>query len=587
MEYKLLRIDLTKKTYEIEKIPFEIIANYLGGKGLAAYYLFREVKPKVDPLSADNKLMFFVGPLTGLFPGTDRYVVAAKSPLSYTFSDSYAGGWFGSELRKAGYIGLIFEGKASNLVYLKIEEDKISIEDARELRGKSPEEVDRALPGFRVAAIGLAGENLVRYAVIISNASKQGRSGVAGRGGLGAVMGSKNLKAIAIKAGEGSKEYSELYERTKELRKKNNRYLRENIVPEMGIGGNLPLVDMSSQVRVLPTRNFTRGTIDKYTEIDEEAIKKIKVKKNTCYLCPAACGVQVKVKTGPYAGVELDRIEYETVAMCGSNCGHNMLGPIVNSNRLCNEYGIDTISAGNIIAFVMECAEKGLIDYKIKFGDAEGQIKLIKSISKREGIGDLLAEGVAKVSEKLGKVAESFAMHIKGLELPAYDPRGSIGMALAYATADRGACHMRAWSIGEEAFGGLDPFSPEKKAAVVKRLQDTNSAMWTLITCDNLLYSIEQGVEMLKTVGFSMDEEKMLEVGERIYNLARLFNVREGFTRKDDCIPQRLYEAREDTQWKITREDFEKMLDEYYRLRNWDKNGKPSDEILKKLGIEQ
>jgi len=587
MKYRLLRIDLAKKTYGIEKIPSEVIANYLGGKGFAAYYLFREVKPKVNPLSADNKLMYFLGPLTGLFPGTDRYVVAAKSPLSCTFSDSYAGGWFGSELRKAGYMGLIFEGKANDLVYLEIEGDKISIKDARQLRGKSPEEVDRALPGFRVAAIGLAGENLVKYAVIISNASKQGRAGVAGRGGLGAVMGSKNLKAIAIKAGQRNKEYLELYEKTKELRKNNNRYLRENIVPEMGIGGNLPLVDLSSQVKVLPTRNFTRGTIDEYTEINEETIKKIKVKKDTCYLCPAACGVRVNVKTGPYAGVELDRIEYETVAMCGPNCGHNALGSIVNFNRLCNEYGIDTISTGNIIAFVMECAEKGLVDYKIKFGDAEGQTKLIESTSKREGIGDLLAEGVARVSEELGKATESFAMHVKGLELPGYDPRGSIGMALCYATADRGGCHMRAWSIGVEAFGGLDPFSSKGKAGVVKNLQDTSSAMWTLITCDNLLFSIEQGVEMLKSVGFNMDQQKMLEVGERIYNLTRLFNVRESFTRKDDCIPQRLYETREDTQWKITREDFEKMLDEYYKLRNWDKNGKPSDEILKKLGIER
>jgi len=585
MKYRLLRIDLASGSYKIEDVPQDVVKLYLGGKGLAAYYLYREVKPKINPLNFANKLMFFVGPLTAIFPGTDRYVAASKSPLTGTFSDGYAGGWFGSELRKAGYIGIIIEGKANNLVYIKIEDDKVEIEDARQLKGMTPEEVDKAIPGYRVAAIGLAGENLVKYANIVNNAYKQGRSGVVGRGGLGAVMGSKNLKAIAVKATGKFWEYREVSSEVKGVRKEIMKYLKESVIPEMGLGGNLPLVDMSAEVKVLPTNNFARGVIDEYDKVDEKSIEKINIGKETCNLCPAACGVRVKLGSGPYSGVELDRIEYETVAMCGPNCGVNRLDAVVMANKLCNDYGMDTISIGNVIAFVMECAERGLIDYKISFGNAEEQKNLIESIAKREEIGDMLAEGVASVAKKLGKSAESFAMHIKGLELPGYEPRGSVGMALAYATADRGGCHMRAWPIGEEAFGKLDPFTIEGKAELVKNLQDSNAAMWTLITCDNLLLSIEHAVNMLNSIGFDLNEKDMLTIGERIYNLTREINVREGFTKKDDYIPERLFEEREDTKWRIKEEDFEKMLSEYYQLRGWDENGKPTDKILKSLKI--
>ncbi len=587
MQYKVLRVDLSNRSYKIEEVPNDVIENYIGGKGLAAYYLYKELEPKIDPLSQANKLMFFIGPLTALFPGTDRYVVASKSPLTNSFSDGYAGGWFGSELRKAGYIGLIIEGKGSNLLYIKIEDDQVTFEDARYLSGMSPGEVDKAIPEFRVTAIGLGGENLVKYANIISNAWKKGRSGVIGRGGLGAVMGSKNLKAIAVKVTAANKEYLELYKKASEIRKEIQKYVKDKVIPEMGLGGNLPLVDFCSEVKILPTNNFNRGVIDGYTEITEENIEKIKIRKDTCYLCPAACGVRVKVKTGPYEGAELDRIEYETVAMCGPNCGHHQLDTVVMVNKICNDYGIDTITTGNVVAFIMECAEKGLIDYEIKFGDVEGQVKLIESIVKREGMGDLFAEGVASIAKKIGKGASSFAMHVKGLELPAYDPRGSIGMALSYATSDRGGCHMRGWTVGEEVFGTLDPFSPDGKAQLVKDLQDTSTAMWTLITCDNVLLSIEQAVSMLNSIGININDKKMLEVGERVYNLIREFNVNEGLTRESDQIPDRLYEEREDTNWKIKKEDFEKMLNDYYKLRGWDKDGKPSDEILKRTLIKR
>ncbi len=584
-------MDLSHKSVSEEEISREVLETYIGGKGLAAYYAYRELKPSLDPFSPENKLMFFIGPLTGIFNVYSRHVIASKSPMTNTFCDSYAGGWFGAELAKTRFIGIIVEGKAESLVYLKIDGDRISIEDGKELAGRNAYEVDDRFRDFRVATIGLAGEKLVRFACVINDAAKRQRAGVAGRGGLGAVMGSKNLKAIIVKGKSSPEELLSEGQKKgiEDLRRTFVDYLKTEVIPGIGLGGNLPAMQLSADAKVLPVRNFREGCVEGYEKVSEDAFREVTIGKSTCYLCPVACGVHIKAKTGPYAGLDLDRIEYETVALNGPNCKQFDIGTIAKVGLLCNEYGMDTISIGNITAFVMECSEKGLIDYKLDYGDSEGQVKLVEMIGQREGIGDTLADGLMRGAEKLG--LQENAVHIKGLEIPGYDIRGPVGMALAYATADRGGDHLRAWTIVQE----LDePFTIEGKARLTKELQDRNSALWCLIGCDNIpanttgdpVKFLDLSIKGLNTHGWKMDKERFLEIGERIYNLTRLFNVREGFSRKDDQLPPRFLEPREDTGWKIDQGDFEKMLNEYYSIRGWNDEGIPSKKTLQRLKLQ-
>lgn len=596
LEQKILRVNLSEKSIVEEYIPVKVTEKYIGGKGLAAYYLYQELKPKIDPLSPENKLLFFTGPLTGL-PGYSRHVVASKSPLTDTFCDSYAGGRFGVELAKTRYSGIIVEGRSDSLVCLMIEDGNSSIEDAENLKGKTPYETDTFFKNHQVTAIGPAGERLVRFACIMNDPAKPGRAGVAGRGGLGAVMGSKNLKAVAIKGKRSPTEFfpEEVRDRVSELRAGLNEYLREEVSPGIGLGGNLAAMTMSADARVLPVRNFREGLIEGYESVREDAFKQIRARNTTCYLCPLACGVSVKVKMGPFAGLELDRIEYETVALNGPNCGQLDIGTIAKVNLLCNEYGMDTISVGNITSFMMECSERGLINYHLEWGDSAGQVRLVEMIGRREGIGDLLAEGVKRTAEQLGLTG--YAVHIKGLEIPGYDVRGAMGMALAYATADRGGDHLRAWTITREL---EEPFIIQGKAKLTKDLQDLNAALWCLIGCDNIMANttgdpmrfVDLSIEALnaigwqETFGWALERQQFLEIGERIYNLTRLFNLREGFLKSDDGVPERLKEARVDTGWKIDEADFEMMLRQYYSLRGWDEKGKPTDQTLERLQIE-
>lgn len=591
MNYRVLRVDLSEGRCHDEPLDRTWLRTYLGGKGLAAYYLHREIPTGADPLGPDNLLVVGVGLLTGLFPGTSRSVVAAKSPATGTFSDGYAGGWFPAELRRLGYLGVIVRGVSPNPVSILVDEEGPRIEDARHLWGLSTSQTDAAMPDYRVCCIGPAGENLVKFACIVSDPAKKGRSGVVGRGGLGAVMGAKKLKAIGIRSPSDFPDTAEHGKAIAPLRRELTNYLREEVVPGMGLGGNLGVVDMAAASKVLPTRNFQQGVIENYQSINETAVEKLLTRKSSCYLCPASCGVGTRVAEGPFAGTELDRIEYETVAMCGSNCGHDDLGVVIKSNLLCNELGLDTISTGGVIGLAMEAAEKGLLDYHISFGDAGAQVALIEDIAARRGLGAILADGTAGLSDHLGSDVADMRMAVKGLELPGYDPRGSWGMALAYATSDRGGCHMRSWTIIEEAFAdsaesALDPFSPDGKAALVKEQQDINSALWCLITCDNLGYSPEQALRMLGTLGFEMSQVEFTRIGERVFNLTRLFNTREGFDRRADAAPYRFASPREDTGWAVPPHAFTQMLDEYYELRGWSPQGVPQADGLAALGLK-
>jgi len=596
LEQKMIRVNLSERSIKPEVIPMEVVEKYVGGKGLAAYYLYKELQPKEEPLGAANKLMFFTGPLIGL-PAYSRHLVASKSPLTDTFSDSYAGGWFGVELAKVGYSGIIIEGKADTLVYLRIEDGNLSVENAEHLRGKTTSETIDYFKDYQVAAIGPAGERLVRFACIVNGSTKAGRSGVAGRGGLGAVMGSKNLKAIVVKGREDLIQHvpETLRDKFRELRREFTEYLKKEVAPGIGLGGNLPVMQMSAGVKILPVKNFRRGFLEGYEAVDEDAFRKITTRKTTCYLCPLACGVSIRIDTGPFSGLELDKIEYETVALNGPNCLQLDKGAIAKICLLCNEYGMDTISVGNITSFLMECCEKGAIDYKLDYGDAEGQIKFVEAINRREGLGDLFAEGLKRAAEKLG--LQKYAVHIKGLEIPGYDARGLRAMALAYATADRGGDHLRAWTVGAEV--AKEILTTEGSIKVTKYLQDRNAALWCLIACDNIpgnttgdpMKFVDYSIDALNVLswrrffGRDMDREKFLEIGERIYNLTRLFNLRQGLSRRDDSLPERLKEPREDTGWKIDEVDFRTMLDEYYRLRGWDEEGKPTSKTLERLQI--
>ncbi len=579
---KLLRVNLSEGEIKEEKIPRELVEKLVGAKGLGAYYLYKEVPKGTDPLSEENKLIFMTGPLTGYIPSTSRYAVITKSPLTGGWLDSYSGGHFPAELRFTGYWGIIFEGRADNWVTLKIDVDDVTIEKASKLKGKDVFEVEEYYKGFKVAAIGPAGENLVKFACITNDKGRQ-----AGRGGAGAVMGSKMLKAIAVKADKQSA-LKEMPEKLKELREYHLKRLKEDEEVSWARDFGTPvIVDWSNEAGVLPTRNFSEGSFEKAEEVNVEAVRKIELGRRACYLCSVACSRWVKVPEGVFAGYEVEGPEYETIALMGSNTGVGDLGAIVAFNNLCDRYGMDTISTGEVIAWAMECTERGVYDFGVRFGDAEGALDLIKKIAFREGVGDILAEGVRIASQKVG--GTEFAVHVKGLEIPGYDPRGSIGMALAYATADRGGDHLRAWPIAYEAFGEMDPFSPDGKAKIVIKEQNENSVLWSLTSCDFVKYSAEHAVEMLNAVGFNLTVDEYLKIGEAIYNLVRLFNVREGFDRKDDTLPARFREPIKSGAVKgryIKPDDFEKMLNEYYRLRGWDENGIPKPETIEKLGLK-
>jgi len=585
-EKKLLRVDLATKSFSEEIIPDGVIKKYIGGKGLAAHYAYSEIQPGTDPLSPENKLFFFNGILTGIFPGFTRYVVASKSPATGIWCDAYSGGRFGQELARTGYMGIVIEGRAPEWSYLKIDGDAITLEGSSVLEGKNAYERCSVMKPFSATVIGEAGRHMVNYACIMNDMDGPGRAGVIGRGGLGAIMGSKNLDAIALRGKlkdrdlvppEKAKEVTAIYVKA-------INYMRAYVVKGIDLGGNLPAVEMCAGAKVLPVNNFSAGHVEGWEKMAVPEIRKVTIKKHTCPLCPLACGVHVKS-----GEEEVDRIEYETVALNGFNCGYTEFSKVIRLCRVCNELGMDTMSAGVVAAFAMECTEKGIYDFGARFGELDKHEDMLKKIASRQGSGNILADGVRKASEVVG--AESLAVQIKGLEFPGYDPRGVVGMALAYATSDRGACHLRAWTITSELNA---PFTMQGKADLTKHLQDRNAALWTLIGCDNVIANstgdqeewVDISLEMLGAVGIPMGKKEFYEVGERIYNLTRLFSVREGMSRKDDYLPPRMYEGRRDTGWRLAKEDFEKLLDTYYELRGWDKNGIPTTERLKSLGLQ-
>lgn len=579
---KILRINLTTGQSTTEPLNKEWAREYLGGKGLSIKYLYEELKPGVDPLSADNKLILMTGPITGtLVPNSGKLAIAAKSPATGTILDCSIGGHFAPEQKFAGYDAVIIEGKAEKPIYLYIEDNKVELRSADKLWGKGAHETEHLLNeelgDVITLAIGQAGENLLTMACISSELYRQ-----AGRGGIGAVMGSKNLKAISVRGSGGIK--------IPDIRKFSaamNKIKREDTMTDDNMwaysDGTPMIVDLSQSTGILPTRNFQEGTFDEYKTINSDAVKSVLKAKKACFACPLACSNYVKMGKTAVEGPE-----YETLALCGSNCGIGDMEAVIEFNRLCDDHCLDTISAGNTVAFAMELTEKGIHDFGIRFGDVDKYLTMPTLIATRQGIGADLALGVKKMAEKFG--GRDFAMEVKGLEIPGYEPRGSWAMGLAYGTADRGACHMRAWPAAVEAFGDIDPFTSEGKAELVIGMQDDNSVKFSAIWCDFWAISTERMAEILTLLlGREFTAAELTTIGERIYNLAHLFNEREGFDRKDDYLPARIHNEKLTTGFtagrSLPKEEYEKMLSEYYKLRGWDENGKITAEKKKALNL--
>ena len=562
---------------------------------MGAAFLYREVGPGIGPLSADNVLIFMTGPATGMpLPACARWEAVTKSPLTDMYLCSSVGGFFGARLKFAGFDGVILRGKAKKPAWLSVMDGSAELRDAGGLWGLTTEEteltIQRELKDKRVsvASIGQAGENLVKFASVQIDLNSGGRSGSLGRGGVGAVMGSKRLKAIAAR-GHGKIEVAD--EKGLEML---GRELRTEL--KLDEVGTPWLVDEINEAGIFPTRNFQQGVFEGSRRINAEAMCRFVKRHTACYACPISCGKFSIILGGEYGGSLVDGPDYETIWSFGPQCGVDRFDAIVAANMWCDRYGLDTISTGNVIGFAMECYGRGLLSKEdtggldLSFGNHGAAVEFVRKIAFREGLGNLLADGALAAAKKIGRGAESFAMHVKGMELPAYDPRGAWGMALAYATACRGGCHLKAWTIGDEVVAPkYDRFSVRGKAKLVVDLQNLRAVEDSFGVCVMGRKAIgkEELVRILAvTTGWNVSVDGLLTAGERIYNLERVIAVRDGVSRKDDILPQRIVEgASPNLRSRIGGENFDGMLDEYYSLRGWDENGKPTCEKLEELGL--
>lgn len=589
---KILWVNLTKGRATTEWLEKELASLYIGGKGFGAKILYEKTQPRTDPYDPANLLIFATGPVNGLtLSGAAKFCAVFKSPLTEIWGESQCGGYFAPQLKFAGYDATIIQGRSEKPVYLVIEDEKVKVWDAAHLWGKGTFETEEIIKRdhgkkFQVLSIGPAGENLVRYACISHAGGRQ-----FGRCGAGAVMGSKRLKAVAVK-GSGTMEIAKP-EKLDDFRKELNDKIKERL-KSLTECGTPAIMALTNTTGTLPTRNWREGEFEGFEKINAESMKRKLVKRSkACYACTVACGKVSKVETGPYAGTELEGPEYETLFALGSLCGNDHLESIAKANEICDKLGMDTISAGGAIAFAMECYENRLITQKdtdgleLTFGNHEAMIATLSRIAYREGFGKILAEGVRKAAEVIGRDSEKFAVHVKGLEPPGYEPRGLKGVALAYAVSCRGACHVRHLTYRPNLTGSLpfregkiDRLSYDGQAEMVKEQEDFYAIVDSMVLCKFLclptigpilweelakLYYIITGIEVKK--------RDLIITAERINKLVRLFNTREGISKKDDVLPERFTDEslkKGASKGQIIRkEKFEKMLDEYYRIRGW------------------
>jgi aldehyde:ferredoxin oxidoreductase len=597
----ILRVNLSNAKISKEPTPAQMARNFIGGRGFGIYLLTKEVPKNADPLGPQNKLFISSGPLSGLMiPGAGKCDFTTKSPLTGGYASASLGGHFTAEMRYAGLDSIILEGISPKPVYLFIDDNKIELRDAAHLWGKGTITVEKQLKDqfgeeFQVAVIGPGGENGVPFASINHDYGRQ-----AGRGGVGTVMGSKKLKAIVMRGTQSipvadvegyRKAGMALYKACKdaEMLKEWQRY------------GTTIVVSWCDEVGALPTRNFSTGSFENGKTLYGPVMREqIVITDKGCFGCPSPCGKYSKMKR---YDSNVEGPEYETIGMLGSNLGISDIQDVAQANLLCDELGIDTISTGGVIAWAMECYEKGILTKKdtdgleLKFGNVQATFSLIEKIARREGLGALLAEGVKKAAEKTGKGSEKFAIHVKGMEQSAYATHSATAMLLAYMTCDVGAHHNRSWAITYDLQVGRERVAPEKVARVIwlqnfRPMFDVLGAcrlQWVELSIDRNLY--EPALEAI--TGVKRTWEDMEQVGERIWNLTRLYWSREneGFDRTWDLPSPRFYEEPPKsgvTAGQITRfEDVQKLLDIYYEQRGWSHEGLPTEETLQRLELKE
>jgi len=601
---RILHIDLTTGKTHVEPLNEEYAKKYIGGIGLGIRLWLDHSKAGVDPFSPENPLILTTGPISGtVWPsGGNGHAFVSKSPQSFGVGESKSHGSFGTELKRAGYDAVIFKGKAEKPVYVWIDDDSVQLLDASHLWGKSPAETEDIIKEelgdyyIRVAAIGPAGEKLARVACIINEKTR-----AAGRTGMGAVMGSKNLKAIALrgthdvtvaKPDEFMEYVKEFHERMKGPATQKYRTL-----------GTPENVLVHNSLHCMPTRNYNNATFEGAEKVSGEALNERYVAKIIgCSSCAMRCEHVCVVDEGPYKGT-MTRMEYEPLWALGPYCGIDRLDAIIKGMDLSNYYGIDAISAGAIVGFAMDCYERGILTQEdmdgidARFGNCEALVKLIEKMGKREGIGDILAEGVKVAAEKIGKGAEKLAQHIKGVEITGYDLRALKTAALGFAVSFRGADHNRHGAYAFDVKGKVNRLKAEKgRGKMVKDMEDMYTLIDSLIVCKfsrgTYYKELEDMTKLYNLVtGANITAEEMKRAGERINNVARLFNIREGLSRKDDNLPWKVMNEPVPDEGPskgayVTQEELDLLLDDYYEARGWTREGVPTIAKLKELGMD-
>ncbi len=617
-----IKVNLTKKEISVNETPKDILEKFIGGRGYGAYLLWSNIGKKIDPFDAKNPIIFTPGLLTGyVWPSACKYTVTTKSPLTGIYGYASSGGYFGSKLARLGIDSIIITGKAKNPVFLHLDSTGVKIHDATKLWGKTTIETEQILKkkyrNSSVACIGIAGENLVKFSSIINDSGR-----AAARCGVGAVMGSKKLKAIVVDNLKAPKIASDGF---KKLAKNAYKRVENNAGCNAFKKWGTPiLIDSKNIIGDLPSYNHQKAQFREAYKVNSMALSKYIKARKGCFSCNIRCGRESQIDNGDYR-CKVKGPEYETIDALGPMCGNSNLESIIYANYLCNLYGLDTISTGTVIAFIMECTQKNLLKDKarrISWGDHQSIVNLIRDISYRKGFGDLLAEGVRRLAEVIGHNSTDFAMHVKGMELPRQEPRIAKAFGLGHVTSNRGADHLYGLptidiagkiDVAERYFSELMPeimeISNERyKADILKFTEEYCAISDAVGVCKfttTETYSIfpEDIAGALSELGYNFDFKTLLLAGERIINLERMFNIREGLSRSDDSLPKRF------TQEPITVHrlvvtksgevvdkgviaknlvcDLYTMLERYYNLRGWDKNGKPLEKKLDQLDLKE
>jgi aldehyde:ferredoxin oxidoreductase len=604
---KLLKVDLTDRKVLVEDLDGQLLEKYVGGAGVEAKVLFEETDPTTDPLGPENVIMSICGPFTGTaVPASSRHHMMARSPLTGLLGEANVGGSWAVHFKRAGFDGVVITGRSEHPVYLWVHDEKVEFRDARSIWGKDSYQAAALLKSetfekATAAVIGPAGEKLARVASIphIGHIVR-----AAARTGLGAVMGSKNLKAIVA---YGTKDVPLAKREALERETKSLLPHVRKATETFGKYGTAGGIDNYEKIGNFPIKNWRQGRWAEANKISGVAMHEtILTGRKACLRCPIACGRHIRIAAGPYAPLECEGPEYETIGTLGGECMVDDLAAICKANELCNRYGLDTISTGSIIAFAMEAFEKGILTrddtdgVDLVWGNSKALVEMVHKMGRREGIGRLMGEGVKHMAESLGRNAVEFAIHVKGLEPSAHDPRRFFSQALSYGTAARGACHNASWShpyelslympeIGIDQ--AQDPYEVEGKAEFTATLQNLMSIMDGLIVCRfaqvGKAVTVTNMVNWLNLVtGWDVDVSEFMKIGERIFNLKRIYNTRSGISRKDDFLPPRFL-TRNRTGEALTNQlpPMGQLLGDYYAYRQWTEDGIPTQSKLEELGL--